>query len=113
MSIKLDDFVDSTLTAIMEGVNRAAQKHLKSQNKGHINPVPGDRSDDLAAIPIQIVEFDVAVVAESSKSGSGKGGVSVTVFNTGVEGSTSRTDSQASRVKFSVPIAVPVTWIEK
>ena len=110
--MQLDEFVSQTLKQVIDGVS-AAQEYGKSKN-ANINPSSG-RMDGKAAgysfcietgIPLQDVEFDVAVtVSESNIESDGDknvGAISVTSLN-----QASNQSSSVSRIKFKVPILLP------
>ncbi len=110
--MQLDEFVSQTLKQVIDGVS-SAQQYGKSKN-ANINPSTA-RMDGKAAgysfcvetgIPLQDIEFDVAVtVSESNESSDGDanvGAISVTSLNQ----STSQSSS-VSRIKFKVPILLP------
>lgn len=110
--MKLDDFVSQTLKQIIDGVIIAQDYgRLKRAN---INPSSArfhSKTEGLifcqeTGIPLQNVEFDVAVtVAESQSNSSGNpsvGAISVTSSN---EAATQ--NSSVSRIKFKVPVLLP------
>ena len=110
--MQLDEFVTQTLKQVIDGVS-AAQDYGKSKN-ANINPSSA-RMDSKASgysfcvetgIPLQDVEFDVAVsVSESSETSEGDknvGAISVSPMN-----QSSNQSSSVSRIKFKVPILLP------
>ena len=113
----LDEFVRQTLVDVMNGV-KAAQEELHGDGsgivavKGQISPRPAGRSgsttggrplSDIGS-PIDQIEFDVAVTAE--EGAEAKGGVKVWGLNVG--GGVASKEAVVSRVKFSVPVALPL-----
>ena len=113
--MQLDEFVSQTLKQIVDGVS-AAQEYSKSNN-ANINPsttridggkVAGYSYCYETGIPLQDVEFDVAVtVKESSTTSDGDsniGSISVTSQHQATNQS-----SSVSRIKFKVPVLLPST----
>ena len=103
--MNLKEFVEETLSEILDGV-RAAQKKEGGSTVGaltsaafkHVNLV------ELGGIGyLAIIEFDVSVAAETAAGG--KGGLRV--MSIGVEGGGEHKSSETSRVKFSVPVVLP------
>jgi len=110
--MQLDEFVSQTLKQVIDGVS-AAQSYGKSKN-ANINPSSA-RMDSKAAgysfcvetgIPLQDVEFDVAVTVtesiETSEGDKNVGAISVSSLN-----QSSNQSSSVSRIKFKVPILLP------
>jgi hypothetical protein len=102
----LKDFVAASLKQIVEGVKEAQA----SAEGNHVNAVNG------AGIPLgkgaysggtfgnfTLVEFDVAVSAESA----GKGGANLKVFGLGFEGGGEHKAGSANRISFAVPVRLP------
>jgi len=55
------------------------------------------------------VKFDIAVTAEDSVQGGGKAEVKVAgIFSGGMGGDGSRTNTNVSRVQFTLPLSIPV-----
>lgn len=115
--MKLEHFVAETLKQIINGVIEA-QEHA-TQLGAHVNPVNAAFSSSNSTniiycsetgIPLQQVEFDVAVtVSESSGDSSNN---DLRVGNINVSGNASdkhSSNSTASRIKFSVPVRLPVS----
>jgi hypothetical protein len=103
--VNLKEFVEETLTEILDGVREAQKKDggdtvgaLTSLAMSHGNVVSMGTRGFLA-----IIEFDVSVAAEAG--GGGKGGKRV--MSVGVEGGGQYKSSETSRVKFSVPVVLP------
>lgn len=110
--MQLNEFISQTLNQIIDGVT-SAQEYGKTK-KANINPSSA-RMDSKASgycycsetgIPLQDVEFDVAVtVSESNITSNGDkniGAISVTSLN-----QASNQNSSVSRIKFKVPILLP------
>jgi Trypsin-co-occurring domain 2 len=109
--VNLAEFIDETLSEILAGI-RAAQKREGGEAVGAKftlprveSSVPGSSnlfsSYDSGAFTV--VDFDVSVVAETTKGG--KGGIRV--MSIGAEGGAERKSHESSRVKFAVPVQIP------
>lgn len=120
--MELKDFVAESLIQIMDGV-LLAQRHAGAVG-AFINPRDASWSDARTPVPgqsrmvhlpgdnpyyfeIQTVEFDVAVTAiEGSEKKGGIGVLFSAVTIGGSRGSTT-SDQSVTRVKFSIPLALP------
>jgi hypothetical protein len=110
----LKDFITTTLTQLMEGV-AACQGHAR-QHSGYVNPTPQKLSEQgkhlgttATGLPIFAVDFDVAVsaTAKSQTEGGGKLQVlSIAALGGGVKSADE--DTHTSRIRFSIPVALPV-----
>ena len=110
--MKLSEFVSDTLVEIMNGVVSAQAQWTESGQKGHINPVWGGY--EAGHKNIREVQFDVAVTVTEAASGGTKGGIKVlSLGEIGAEGQKSHSNSQVSRIAFTVPIAPPIIFIEE
>jgi len=122
--ISLKDFISDTLVQIVEGVMHA-QQETEGKKGVMINPrVPvGERlnadglvydsSNDRGA---SLVHFDVAVTVSKEKSASAGGKAEIKGFigvvagsvGLGAEGKTDTAKSEESRIRFVIPISLPV-----
>ena len=111
--MELKDFVRESLSQIVGGVVEAQQELLNSGVTGEISPsikTEWGKTDLVigqSGMPIQNVEFDIAVIASEKTGTKGTIGVGIPVFKIGAGGETTETTSQTSRLKFSVPVALP------
>ena len=99
--MELQDFIAETLKQIISGV-RLAQESA-SELGAKINPRGG------AMVEMRNVHFDVAV--STRKGGETKGGIDVfegLVGAGGFQEQSDAADSAMSRIKFSVPLKLPV-----
>jgi hypothetical protein len=116
--IELQEFVSQALIQIIAGVKQA--QTTIGKNGGEINPLfrrinPNDThligwSGDANIIDVTIapIEFDLALttsVGDGTKAGIG---VFSGLFGAGVQSQMSNTELQLSRIKFSVPISLPI-----
>lgn len=108
----LEDFVANTLAQIIEGIKKAQ----KTTQDDHISPTGIRLNADHAPKKylstttnhmVTMIEFDVAVTASDSTSVEGKGGISVMSLKIGAEANAGSVNSSVSRIKFTVPIALP------
>jgi len=103
--MKLEEFVKESLLQIISGV-KEANESIEAKDAS-VNPVSMGKAQvherTYLSIPVQNIEFDVAVsVSEGAKAGGG-----LTVMGMGVKGGVSETSSTVSRIRFQVPIALP------
>lgn len=96
--MELKEFVTKTLVEIIEGVTEAQSKAKDAP--GGVVPTKAD--------PIERVAFDVALT--TSKSKESKGGIGVFLGGAGIGGQKQAAGEAKSfsRIKFSVPILLPV-----
>lgn len=103
--MNLKDFVAASLQQILEGVRQAQNveggSHINAENAG----IPDGKNAFSAGTygNFTLVEFDVAVSAETS----GKGGANLKVFGVGVEGGTEHKAGTANRIAFAIPVRLP------
>lgn len=103
--MELREFVCETLKQVLAGVKEAQ----KSEGGEHINAASFVFPKDSKVFTsgsygtFTIVEFDVAVSAETS----GKGGANLSVFGVGLEGGGQHKAGHANRVSFAVPLRLP------
>jgi len=111
--MELRDFIEETLTQIVEGV-KAAQGRAKDQG-ARVNPHL-TTSADLAAkqgiliasgSAAQLVQFDVAITVKEGTATKGGIGVALGVVALGSTGQSQAESASVSRVKFSVPLVLP------
>jgi hypothetical protein len=118
--MKLERFVGETLKQIINGVLSA--KDYGEQHGALINPVNArfnTNSQNMiycleTGIPLQHVEFDVAVtVCESTTSTSGDNEAVGDITVSGASSESNSTNSSVSRIKFSVPVRLPTSGQKK
>lgn len=113
----LKDFVKEALLQITAGVT-AAQEQVRSSG-GYINPsavasAPGKSETAHFALldsgqNVFLVDFDVAVSAvESAEGGAGAKLAVASLFSLQAGGKTGTTSESTSRIKFRVPLALPL-----
>lgn len=112
--MKLEDYIYESLTQIISGVKKAQDFALS--NEATINPKSlrqGNSDgnmywDERNFRPAQIIEFDVSVTTREEGSMEGKAGVFVSVLKLGVEGKEGEQNMTSNKLRFSVPIMLPV-----
>jgi hypothetical protein len=109
--MQLSDFIAATLSEIMKGVSIAGKAHDGKSLGGYITPVSGSRIKEFEALPIREVEFDVAITTEQTSDKSKSGGLNIKVIEADLTSAVTRKTVGESRVKFSVPVAMPATII--
>jgi len=111
--MKLQEFVGETLKEIIAGVIEA-QEYAAGQNAGvnprskHIGEPRSIRIDDRTREALQNVEFDVAVTSTEGSETKAGAGIFVAAIGLGAQGRTDISSSTVSRIKFSVPVALPM-----
>lgn len=115
--MNLDDFVSEALKQIIKGVV-VAQEFGNTCN-AKVNPITarfhssteGHAFCNETGVPLQHVEFDVAVTVSEEKStseeGTVMGSISVSPAN-----SSSMQNSSSSRIKFRVPVLLPTSGMQ-
>ena len=108
--MEIQDFIRSVLVQLVRGVE-TAQQELKD-SKATINPL-GIRAQlaleqNKAAPDFTNVEFELAVEVKSSGEQAGGVGIQVAVFKMGAEGKKMEAESHVSRLRFSVPVHLPL-----
>lgn len=118
--MNLKDFVSEALVEIADGVKEAQSKasgvnphphHIYTQSQaGGSNLILGlDQNNN----PIHMVDFDVAVT--STEGTEKKAGIAVVsgLISLGSQGKSQENTQSLSRIKFKVPICLPVISNEK
>jgi hypothetical protein len=102
----LETFIAETLRQIVKGVE-TAQQHEDCKRaainaecpEGYTGPVTKPR----------IIEFDVAITVSEGTEKQGKGNIGVaSILGLGGQASSTTANSSISRIKFSVPVVLPV-----
>lgn len=116
----LQEFVQETITQLVEGLVEA-QKKVKG--KGCII-IPNEiwtpdatsqpmiftspRNKDNSGRYVSMIEFDVAITVDNKEGLDGKLKVKVAgILDVGGGGEMAKTDTTTSRIKFKVPVALP------
>jgi hypothetical protein len=106
----LKDFVEQSLTQIMDGI-KAAQ--AKTDHGGLISPaiihygsVSNGIQSDAGEYP-EMIDFDVAVTAERGTGTKGGLGLVVGAITLGTSGQSDEKNSSVSRIRFRIPVLLP------
>jgi hypothetical protein len=122
--MELQYFLSETLKQIIKGI-QDAQEFVDKEGRGaKVNPrgitaLNRDESgqkqphDIHTKLPIERVEFDVAITASDSVEKSGGGGLRVWALNVGGQAGTSSENTTISRIRFGVPIVLPDPQVKK
>ena len=114
--MKLEQFVEESLKQIISGVSKA--KEHGEKHGAHVNPVKAafnSNSQNVVyctetGIPLQQVEFDIAVTVSESSSIASEGSTGVgDITVSGQSSENTSTNSSASRIKFTVPVRLPTS----
>ena len=112
--MNIEDFVRETLVQITNGVVQAQRQLDKSGAlvNPHMRVILKEHSIGQAEMHagevVSLVEFDVAVRATEGKETKGGIGVVAGVISLGSAGKSDSSSGSESRIKFSVPLLLPV-----
>lgn len=117
--MELQEFISGTLIQIARGIEDAAVK-LKD-SKAIVNPrnvaVASEEKSGVYGFvnahkpyykAVQKIEFDVAVTASQEKETKGGIGIMVSCITLGSQGRSEAVNSSVSRIKFCVPMVLPM-----
>ena len=118
--MKLQEFVAETLAQIVSGVSDA-QRGIGEANPdephgGRINPPLSTSAETLEAkgyrvdvygLPVQNVEFDVAVTVNEEAEAKGGAGLMVAGIGLGAKAKVESRDTTVHHIKFAVPLTLP------
>lgn len=108
--MELKEFVKQTLLDIFTAVQEAGTELRKDPNqKGAIVPMWG--GEEHASNHEQAIKFNVAVTVSESASGQARGGIKVMGLDFGARAKSQDKLQEASRVSFTVPVALPATTV--
>jgi len=116
IKMKLQEFLSETLKEIVAGV-KESQEYADSQG-AKVNPQALYRGDSKTMFmidsrtnqPFCNVEFDVAVTSTEGSVKEGGAGVFVAAIGIGAKKTSDTSSSSVSRIKFSVPIVLPIQF---
>ncbi|ELB2899435.1 hypothetical protein QNE73_004503 [Vibrio alginolyticus] len=119
--MELNQFISTALVQIAKGIEEASEE-LKDSN-AIINPrnvigtngtddqkVYGYLADDSSRRlrkAVQLIDFDVAVIAAEGSTTKGGLGIKVGGIGIGTQGQNEDKTTSESRIKFSIPIVLP------
>jgi len=101
--MNLQEFIKETLLQVINGVIEA--QNTLGQTNGAINPFTRGQpiKPTYKGLEVGYIDFDVAVTVTE---GSGVAG-GLSVMGIGAKGDLSSSTSSVSRIKFTVPVALP------
>lgn len=114
--MKLDKYVEETIKQVISGI--AAAKEYGDRNNAQVNPASAAFQSQNSTViycsktgvPIQEIEFDVAVSV--SEGNSTTDAPEITVGSSALSGSektTETTNSSTNRIKFTIPVLLPMS----
>ena len=111
--MELQDFIKQTLVEIMNGV-KDAQEATKDSG-GYVAPKTTDllKAAEVGITPRQGVEFDVALTTSDAKGQKAGIGVFLGSFGVGGQNEAKAENLSHTRIRFSVPIALPTVVPDK
>lgn len=111
--MELKDFISETITQLIEGIVDA-QSRVDSKG-GRVCPYTANKLEHKYVVakttdklPVVAVDFDVLVTASEGTGTKGKIGVVAGMFTLGSQGESKHSNQSASRIKFMVPVALPI-----
>jgi len=112
--MKLQEFVNETLKEIIAGV-KESQKYAASEG-AWVSPhmrARGDKTSirylaETGGANIEQIEFDVAVTSTEGSATEAGVGIFVAAFGLGARGKSDESSSSISRIKFSIPLGLPM-----
>lgn len=109
----LKDFVSETLMQVVSGVVDA-QTRVRSVG-GAVVPLVRNPPEDIGLYgttndgkPVVLIDFDVSIAVQEGTATKGGIGVVAGVFTLGTQGQSNENTQTASRIKFRVPVALPL-----
>ena len=108
--MELNQFVAESIKQIIDGVCEA-QVHARDV-RAAVNPSDVNTNEHTGHVlyhnvPLQNVEFDVAVSATEGSGNEGGAGLFVGPVAIGTRGQSEASSTAVSRIKFTVPMALP------
>ena len=119
--MELKEFISETILQIASGVIDAKEKCkdlnvivnpdlIVGANNDYFVPNKGTYSIKRR---VQMINMDICVtVSESEKEGI-EGKVGIKIFGIGANSTESKDSTNESRVRFSIPVCLPITEVEK
>jgi hypothetical protein len=115
----LETFIAQSLIQIANGVEKASDalkststvinpKSVSGAHKGDMNVFGYLDTQDQHLRTVQKIEFDVAVLASEGKETKGGIGIVVGSIGLGTQGKSESESSSHSRIKFTIPMALPI-----
>lgn len=110
--MKLKDFTAETLKEIIDGVIEAQKYYSEKGGAVGSRMYAFEKKDVIKDLdtgrPAHFVDFDVAVTTNEGTETKGGIGVFVGPIGVGSQGQTDKANSSYSRIKYSIPVFLPV-----
>ena len=108
----LKDFIKATISGIVEASIELQKEHGETgvviNPRQSSPPETFNPKDPYTLQRVQLVSFDIAVTVGSETSGDGSAALKIaSVVDIGGKGGHSKTAEEVSRVRFSLPVALP------
>jgi len=113
--MKLRDFIADALMEVHYGVQSAIERRDKDGLVGRISPafIESNTGQIDYTKSVRDVEFDVAVTVADTREKSGGAGLEIfSIGKVSAKGTAKSEESTVSRIKFSVPVILPVQAIQ-
>ena len=114
-AVSLDEFIFETVKEYIDGVKRA-QEYAKTRSAS-VSPVISGKFENFSPYRLDTpeqrygmatnIEFEVLVTSSHESAAGADLGVRVHVFQAGVKGDLKDSVSQASKIRFSIPVGLP------
>ena len=111
--MELKDFISETLSQLVDGILDAQKKVQPSgariapstRNNLDHKSIIGRTNDKL---PVTAVDFEVLLDIQKGTGTKGRVGVVAGIFNLGSQGESSKNSTTTNKIKFTVPVALPL-----
>lgn len=119
--MEIREFVRDVLIDVIEGIKEAQRREgaggyiAPDAIGGHVFPADSGVSHS-SRIVSTVVKFDMAVTAETGRTGGGAGKVRIAVVEADLRGKLESKNMQVSRIQFAVPVLMPKnsrSWSEE
>lgn len=118
--MELKDFISNTIEQISLGIIQASEKC--SSLGVIVNPDVTVGSNGDFVIPkkperinlqrrVQLLDMDIAIVVTESEEGKVDGKIGVSFIGVGADMKKGKSTANESRVKFSIPVCLPITSV--
>ena len=122
--MKLKEFIKQSIIDISEAIQESNNYVNENNIDAVVNPefiykVSGDgrsyttNESNVDLRYLEDIDFDIAVTIEGEAKGEVSGGIKIASFHVGGGGSVSDTKQNTSRIKFKIPVALPIGKYKK
>ena len=109
IKMNLSEFVEASLVEIIKGVEQAIKKTRRENHTAVVSP----SNEHANYSDIREINFDIAVTVQEENTTKGSSGIKIFSANLGMSGEIGSTNTQISRMTFSIPIAWPSVKINQ